>query len=68
LKQICFQEAPSVHKFLVEAVWVDYGSLWKNHCGLARMRSYGLKTKTILRSKNRFFITNRYLRVLSEKI
>jgi len=34
---------------------VDYGSLWKNHSGLARMRSYGLKTKTILRSLNRFF-------------
>jgi len=36
--------------FLLEAVWVDYGSLWKNHPGLSWMRSCGLKTKTILRS------------------
>jgi len=50
LKQIRFWEASGVLKFLLEAVWVDYGSLWKNHSGLAWMRLYGLKIKTIFRS------------------
>jgi len=34
LKQIRFWEASGVLKFLLEAVWVDYGSLWKNHSRL----------------------------------
>jgi len=55
LKHICFKEAPGVLKFLLEAVWVDYGSLWKNQFGLAQMRSYDLKTQTIFRSKKPVF-------------